>query len=59
VAGGWCLGLLVPCVESVSERQSAFWAVFVVNGWEWFVNVKPATGRQFWATIEDIPAKFG
>jgi hypothetical protein len=33
--------------------------VLVANGCDWFVNVKPATGRQFWATMADIPAMFG
>jgi hypothetical protein len=46
-------------VLKVFGRQSAFWAVLVANGCDWFVNVKPATGRQFWATTADIPAMFG
>lgn len=33
--------------------------MFVVSGWDWFVKVKPATGRQFWATMADIPPILG
>lgn len=31
----------------------------MVKGCDWFVKVKPATGRQFWATMADISAILG